>query len=88
MKEYVEREKVRDIIADAYKDATDGEAETVCIGINSMLMELQTDDVVPWSFLERYADYFCAVVSMPEFIREAKMFYESTNRAMEGGNIV
>ena len=35
-------------------------------------------DVVPWSFLERYAEHFCAVVSMPEFIREAKMFYADT----------
>ena len=44
-------------------------------------------DVVPWSFLERYADYFCASVSMPEFIREAKAFYADTNKAMDGGNI-
>lgn len=44
-------------------------------------------DVVPWEWLERYADYFCAGVSMPEFVREAKMFYESTNEAMQGGVI-
>jgi len=44
-------------------------------------------DAVPWEFLERYADWFCAQVSYPEFIREAKQFYESTTRAMEGGTI-
>ena len=44
-------------------------------------------DVVPWEWLERYADYFCAGVSMPEFVREAKMFYASTNEAMQGGVI-
>lgn len=46
-KVYIEREKVRDIIADAYKDATDGDAENVCIGINSLLMELPASDVRP-----------------------------------------
>lgn len=46
---------------------------------------LPTADVVPWEFLERYADYFCAAVSMPEFVREAKAFYKDTCRAMDGG---
>ena len=32
-------------------------------------------DVVPWEVLARYADHFCALVSYPEFIREAKAFY-------------
>ena len=49
--------------------------------------ELPAADVVPWEWLERYADYFCAGVSMPEFVREAKMFYASTNEAMQGGVI-
>ena len=44
-------------------------------------------EVVPWEKLRRYADYFCAYVSYPEFIREAKMFYDSTKAAMDGGNI-
>lgn len=44
-------------------------------------------DVVPWEWLELYADYFWAGVSMPEFVREAKMFYESSNKAMQGGVI-
>lgn len=42
---------------------------------------------VPWEFLERYADWFCAYVSFPEFIREARMFYEDTYKASEGGTI-
>lgn len=36
---------------------------------------LPTLDVVPWEFLERYADHFCAMVPYPEFIREAKLMY-------------
>lgn len=51
------------------------------------LDEVPAADVVPWEWLERYADYFCAGVSMPEFVREAKMFYEGTNEAMKGGVI-
>lgn len=48
---------------------------------------LQPADVVPWSFLERYADWFCALVQYPEFIREAKRFYKDSVGAMEGGEI-
>ena len=44
-------------------------------------------DVVPWSFLERYADWLYALVQYPEFIREAKRFYLDSTVAMEGGNI-
>lgn len=44
-------------------------------------------DSVPWEFLERYAEWFCALVSYPEFIREAKRFYEDTYKAELGGNI-
>lgn len=51
------------------------------------LDEVPAADVVPWEWLKRYADYFCAGVSMPEFVREAKMFYEGTNEAMNGGVI-
>lgn len=55
--------------------------------IREALKKIPNVDVVPWEFLERYASFFCAYVSMPEFIREAKMFYASTQRAMEGGEI-
>lgn len=47
-----------------------------------------TVDAVPWEFLERYADWFCASVSFPEFIREAKEFYKSTVAASDGGNLI
>ena len=56
-------------------------------GARAMIEEAPAEDVVSWEFLERYADYFCAIVSMPEFIREAKAFYASTKNAMEGGHI-
>lgn len=39
-----------------------------------------TVDAVPWEFLERYAEWFCATVSFPEFIREAKQFYLDAER--------
>lgn len=45
-------------------------------------------DCVPWEFLERYAEWFCAMVSFPEFIREAKAFYDDTYKAESGGNII
>ena len=51
------------------------------------LEDLPSADVVPWSFLERYADWFCALVQYPEFIREAKRFYMDSVGAMEGGGI-
>ena len=57
-----------------------------CAARDLFLMEeinkVPAADVVPWEFLERYADYFCAVVSMPEFVREAKAFYKDTYRVM------
>ncbi len=46
-----------------------------------------TVDAVPWEFLERYADWFCASVSFPKFIREAKAFYRSSVAAMDGFTI-
>lgn len=52
-----------------------------------LIHEIKPADVVPWSFLERYADWFCALVPYPEFIREAKQFYQDTIGAMEGGGI-
>lgn len=55
--------------------------------VTRYLQNLPAADVVPWNFLERYAEFFCAVVSMPEFVREAKAFYQSTCRAEDGGKI-
>lgn len=55
--------------------------------VPNVLRNLPPADVVPWSFLERYADWFCALVQYPEFIREAKRFYLDSIGAMEGGVI-
>lgn len=49
--------------------------------------KLPPADVVPWPFLERYADWFCALVQYPEFIREAKQFHQDSIGAMKGGGI-
>ena len=38
-----------------------------------------TTEVVPWAFLERYAEFFCADVPYTEFVREAKLFWEGEN---------
>ena len=42
-----------------------------------LLKEQPTVDAVPWEFLERYADWFFAAVSL--FIQEAKAFYKSSD---------
>lgn len=39
-----------------------------------------TVDAVSWEFLEEYAEWFSAMVSFPEFIREAKQFYLDAER--------
>jgi len=44
------------------------------------ITEEETVDAVPWNFLERYADFFCAGVSFPQFVKEAKLFYEGIYR--------
>jgi len=64
-----------------YSDTYD--VETI-IGI---LQDEPIIDAVPWEFLERYAEWFCAMVSFPEFIREAKQFYLDSCNAMKGGAI-
>lgn len=40
---------------------------------------LPAADVVPWEWLEKYADNFNATVTMSEFIREARMMWEADN---------
>lgn len=67
--------------ANGYSDTYDIAA---IIGI---LQDVPTVDAVPWEFLERYAEWFCAMVSFPEFIREAKQFYLDSCNAMKGGVI-
>lgn len=65
----------------------DYDGHQIFIDNENMIDSIPAADVVPWEWLKRYADYFCAGVSMPEFVREAKMFYEGTNEAMKGGVI-
>ena len=81
MKEYIEKDAARDLMERALED--DWEIQYA----NDRLRDIPAADVVPWEWLELYADYFWAGVSMPEFVREAKMFYESSNKAMQGGVI-
>ena len=91
MKEYIEREAaIKNFMQytwydDSGKTIDDGDEKHEIL--DDMFSAIPAADVVPWEWLERYADYFYAGVSMPEFIREAKMFYESTNEAMQGGVI-
>lgn len=88
MKEYVLREDVLRCVEEA---GHDNELDLGYPDHNEAFQEIIKDipaaDVVPWEWLELYADYFWAGVSMPEFVREAKMFYESSNKAMQGGVI-
>lgn len=83
-----------DMLAEYGDSITDRVAEGIEITHWMPLPEPDCDDsgtvgmdIVPWAFLERYADWFCAIVPYPEFVREAKMFYLDSIRAMEGGII-
>lgn len=50
--------------------------------LNKMLCT-PTAEVVPWKFLERYADWFCGSCSHAEFVRMAKLFWERENGERE-----
>ena len=63
-----------------------GEIETDVVYYEDII-NAPTVDAVPCEFLERYAEWFCALVSYPEFIREAKQFYFDSCKAEEGGVI-
>lgn len=76
--------KLPDVSASGLPIANGKRSVTDCV---RRLKEIPAADVVPWETLMRYANYFCAAVSMPEFVREAKMFYDSTKASMDGGNI-
>lgn len=86
MSDYIRRSDVKDVLTRRYAESSDW-SQKLLHWINQDIKAIPAAEVVPWEFLERYADYFCAVVSMPEFIREAKDFYRSTLAAMEGGRI-
>lgn len=50
--------------------------------IDDLIVQLEftpTTEVVPWAFLERYAEWFCGSCSHAEFVRMAKLFWEREN---------
>lgn len=55
--------------------------------VDDFIMALPPADVVSWAYLERYAEWFCADVSFPEFVREAKAFLGASGGFQEGGEI-
>ena len=64
------------------------EAEAIRKVMNAVeesIKVMPTAPVIPYENLRRYADWFCAQVSYPEFVREAIQFYEDSSGAMEGG---
>lgn len=86
MNDYISREAALNFEAEI--TAAPSEIQAISQGMSlyaEHIKAIPAADVVPWNLLERYADFFCAVVSMPEFVREAKAFYQSTCRAEDGG---
>ena len=75
----------REAILQAIKDAPNIGSLTYQVLFETIVESVPDADVVPWSSLERYADWFCASVSYPEFVREAKDFYVGT-WGMRSGN--
>lgn len=84
MAEYIEKQAAIEVFTPQCGDWSEAwSAEE----IKAKLETIAPAEVVPWSFLERYADWFCALVQYPEFIREAKRFYLDSIGATEGGGI-
>lgn len=87
MSRYIDAENLDCI---SYQGVPDGYEDTFDSGVlyaMNLVYEQPTVDAVPWEFLERYAEWFCAGVTFPEFIRETKQFYADTCKAMEGGGV-
>ena len=86
MKDYIEREAALNFETKITANPADIQAISQGMSLYAKhIADIPAADVVTWSFLERYADFFCAVVSMPEFVREAKAFYLSTCQTQDGG---
>ena len=86
MKEYMEREATIKRVTSAMIDCLDMESQIRAFDVVKAIGAAPTADVVPWEWLERYADYFCAGVSIPEFVRKAKMvFYKETQGGVIDG---
>ena len=69
----------RYIDADEYK----ANIESAIDGLMVQREFTPTTEVVPWEFLERYADWFCGSCSHVEFVRMAKLFWERENGERE-----
>lgn len=81
------RERLQSLAYDDWNQGVSTTWANAFSEIADMVDDQPSADVVPWELLERYADWFCALVSYPEFIREAKAFYISTQEAMKESSI-
>lgn len=83
-KEYIDRKATIKRVTFATPDCRGMESKIRVFDAVKAIGATPTADVVPWEWLERYADCFFAEVSIPEFVREAKMLFHN---AMQGGVI-
>ena len=89
MIEYIEREAAKKFIDDCLlreEKLQSVEKETL-LAVKRWIDAVPPADVVSLAYLERYANLFCAIVTFPEFIREAKAFLKAFGGFQEGGNI-
>ena len=89
MAEYIERQAAIYAVHDEFDECLVWDAsglETANV-VENVLDTLPPGDVVSWAYLERYASWFCADVSFPEFIREAKAFLKASGGFQEGNEI-
>ena len=92
MAEYIEKQAALKEVCDACGIVHDREKENCeykFAGCKEYynVFALPPADVVSWVYLERYAEWFCADVSFPEFVREAKAFLGASGAFQEGGEI-
>jgi hypothetical protein len=87
--EYIEKQVAIDAVHGEFDEClvwdTSG-LETANV-VENVLDTLPPADVVSWAYLERYAEWFCADVTFPEFIREAKAFLKASCGFQEGNEI-
>lgn len=91
MAEYIEKQAAIDALGEEpeiwcetdEEAATQSQWEMDKVAIESV----PPADVVSWAYLERYANWFCADVTFPEFIREAKAFLKASGGFQEGNEI-
>ena len=84
MADYIDREALLNRIEELQNVFGLGKTEHengFYMGLNRALAEVDNfpaADVVPWEWLERYADNYNATVTMSEFVREARMMWGET----------